>query len=118
MLLAPRLNPGTFAFVMVSAAAELDGLDVVATMREDEGLTGVVPVDQAEARGLTPLFRAAWITCSANTALDAVGITARFAKALAAADIACNVIAGVCHDHVFVPVERAADAVDVLCRME
>jgi len=49
---------------------------------------------------------------------DAIGVTAWFAQALAAAGIACNVIAGVHHDHLFVPIERAQAAVDVLCALE
>ena len=46
--------------------------------------------------------------------LEAVGLTAAFARALADAGIACNVVAGVRPDHLFVPAERAADAPDAL----
>jgi len=41
--------------------------------------------------------------------LNDVGLTAAVAAALADAGIACNVVAAVHHDHLFVPVE-AADA--------
>ena len=46
--------------------------------------------------------------------LAAVGLTAAFSQALAQAGIGCNVVAGTVHDHLFVPAERAADAMAVL----
>ena len=108
--LAPRLRPGTFVFTCVPAGTALGGLDVVATMHESEGLTVVLPERQAAARGFPVALRCAWITLTAATSLAEVGVTAAFAAALARAGIACNVVAGVHHDHLFVPVERAADA--------
>ena len=84
-------------------------------MREAEGLTVVV----SRATPPTPPtcdydFVAAWITLTVHSSLDAVGMTAAFAAALTEHDISCNVIAGSFHDHLFVPVERAADAVAAL----
>ena len=46
--------------------------------------------------------------------LNAVGLTAAFASALGGAGISCNVVAGAYHDHLFVPVERADDAMRAL----
>jgi hypothetical protein len=43
-----------------------------------------------------------------------VGLTAAFSTALGQAGISCNVVAGIHHDHVFVPVEQAQMAMDVL----
>jgi hypothetical protein len=83
-------------------------------MREAEGLTVVVAEAQALAHGWRVAFRSAWITLSVHSDLAAVGLTAAFARALADAGIACNVVAGVHHDHLFVPVDRAADALAAL----
>ena len=47
-----------------------------------------------------------------------VGLTARFAGALAAAGVACNVIAGACHDHLFVPPEQAEQALAILATLD
>lgn len=114
----PVLHAGTFAFTSVPPDTDLRGLDVIATMRETEGLTLVLREDAARARGWPVLFRAAWITLSVASDLHAVGLTAAVSAALAGAGIACNVIAGALHDHLFVPVERAADAMGVLRQLQ
>jgi hypothetical protein len=49
--------------------------------------------------------------------LHAVGITAEVAAALAKAGISCNVVAGVGHDHIFVPIAQAAAAMGVLASL-
>lgn len=57
---------------------------------------------------------AGWITLRIHSALDAVGLTAAVAQALAEYGLSCNVVAGFHHDHLFVPHERAAEAVALL----
>jgi len=49
---------------------------------------------------------------------DDVGLTAAVARALADAGIACNVIAAVHHDHLFVPVEQADAALTALSALQ
>ena len=85
-----------------------------ATIGEREGLTVVVPVSVAETHGLatTPLF--AWLTLTVYSSLEAVGLTAAVASALARAGISANMVAGYHHDHVFVPERDADQAVEVL----
>jgi len=114
----PVRNAGTFVFVSVPPATDLRGLDVVATMREPEGLSLVLREELAQARGFTVLFRAAWITLTVASDLHAVGLTAAVSTALASAGIACNVIAGAVHDHLFVPVEQAEAALGVLHHLQ
>jgi hypothetical protein len=63
-------------------------------------------------------FRAAWITLSVYSDLHAVGLTAAVAAALASEGISCNVVAALRHDHLFVPVDRADDALTVLERLQ
>jgi hypothetical protein len=87
---------------------------VAATIVEDEGTTSVLSVTDAERLGARPEFVAAWLTVEVRSALDAVGLTAALATALAAENIACNVLAGYHHDHLLVPVEKADRAVAVL----
>ena len=46
-----------------------------------------------------------------------MGLTAVVARTLAAESISANVIAGYHHDHVFVPAERADDALELLAQL-
>lgn len=110
----PVLHAGTYAYCVVPHGSDTAGLQPVATIAEREGITLVLPEEQAIAAGLAVVFRAAWITLSVHSDLEAVGLTAAFAGALAQADIGCNVIAGAFHDHLFVPVERGAQALAAL----
>jgi hypothetical protein len=115
----PSLNAGIYAYCVVPHGADISALSPVATVCESEGLTLVLPEEQAINAGLPVLFRAAWITLTVHSDLQAVGLTAAFAKALGQAGISCNVVAGAFHDHIFVPVEhahRALSALEVLAQ--
>lgn len=116
--LEPELHPGTFVFTTVPAGTDVSDLEVIATMREDEGLTLVLPREQAQQRGFELVFSCAWITLRVASALDAVGLTAAFARALADESIPCNVIAGTHHDHLFVPDDRGQDAMRCLRELQ
>ena len=78
------------------------------------GLTVVVRREQADGLGLRYTVVTAWITLEVRSALDAVGLTAAVSRVLADAAISANVVAGVHHDHVFVPYSAADTAVRVL----
>ena len=99
---------------MVSGVTVPAGMVVAATVAEDEGTTAVLSVADARLLGARPEFVAAWLTVDVPSALDAVGLTAALATALAARDIACNVLAGYHHDHLLVPVDQADQAIAVL----
>ena len=105
---------GEFAFVARPAADPALATLALAMVTEDEGITYVLPCEVADARGLPYDFRAAWLTLGVHSALDAVGLTAAFANALAQRGIACNVLAGFHHDHLLVPADRRDDALAVL----
>jgi hypothetical protein len=111
--LSPRVNPGAYVFVL-APAGEPAGAHPVVVVREGEGTTWVLPREEADALGLGYEFVAAWITLEVHSALEAVGMTAAFARALTEAGISANVVAGLHHDHIFVPHERAEDAVAAL----
>ncbi|MFL6697867.1 MAG: ACT domain-containing protein [Vitreoscilla sp.] len=114
----PELHDGIWAWCSLPVGASAQGAATVATMREAEGLTVVVAESDALTHGWPVLFRSAWITLAVHSDLAAVGLTAAFARALGDAGISCNVIAGVHHDHLFVPVERAADAMTALLTLQ
>ncbi|WP_316412368.1 ACT domain-containing protein [Mesoterricola silvestris] len=110
--LDPERHDGVYVYTLVHGSAP--PVDAIATFREKEGLTLIVEERQALAAGLPILFRAAWITLTVTSDLQAVGLTAAVAGALTAAGISCNVMAGARHDHLFVPVERAEEALAAL----
>lgn len=110
----PELHDGVYVYASVPPDCDLGGLALIAMMREREGVTVVVPEADALRASLPIMFRAAWITLTVHSDLEAVGLTAAFATALGDAGISCNVIAGAFHDHIFVPVDRGADALRAL----
>lgn len=83
-----------------------------AIINEAEGRTFILPADQTDP---PPYF--ARITLMVHSALEGVGLTAAVSGALADAGIACNVIAGFHHDHLFVPWERRDEALVLLQRL-
>ncbi|WP_133650992.1 ACT domain-containing protein [Paraburkholderia flava] len=118
----PVLDDRQVAFVSIDVKAEVSwdplGPDVVATFREREGLTLIVELNAALKSGVPILFRAAWITLTVHSDLEAVGLTAAFANALGAEGISCNVVAAAYHDHIFVPLADAQRAMAALERLQ
>ena len=112
--LRPVLNDGSYVFAVLPHDADSGALEPLATFRENEGVTVVVAEERAQLAGLRVLFRAAWITLTVHSDLQAVGLTAAVAGALTRAKISCNIIAAAHHDHVFVPAESARAAIEAL----
>ncbi|MET7645540.1 ACT domain-containing protein [Streptomyces sp. NPDC005426] len=112
--LRPQAHPGRYVYATAPDGVVPDGVAPVVTVREAEGLTLVLPEAEAEAAGLPSAYAACWITLRVHSALEAVGLTAAVSLALTDAGISCNVVAGFHHDHLFVPYDRADEAVAVL----
>lgn len=112
----PTALDDEYVFVTVSDE-RLRELTYSAMVREDEGTSLVMRRSDADAAGLPYDFVAAWITLTVHSDLEAVGLTAAFATALGERGISCNVIAGLHHDHLLVPVERRDDALEALRRL-
>jgi uncharacterized protein len=116
--LTPELNGGTYVFATLKAGQHVPSEDLIALVREPEGVSVIVEEKRAASIGLASTFRCAWITLTVNSDLSAVGLTAAFSQALGNAEISCNVVAGTNHDHIFVPVAKAADALRVLQQLQ
>ena len=105
--LAPELTAERWMFCQ---SPEMPGALACAplmTFREAEGLTLILPEAEAARLGLRSAGPYRRIILSAQTSLEAVGITAAVSAALAHAGISCNIVAAFHHDHIFV---RDADA--------
>jgi hypothetical protein len=116
--MSPELQPGVYVYATVPFAYDLGNIVPLATFREREGLTIIVEEREALKAGLDPLFRAAWITLTVHSDLQAVGLTAAFATALGKANVSCNVVAAAYHDHIFVPMESAEAAMVALQQLQ
>jgi len=104
-------RPGTFVYI-AAAPGTPPPPDALAMLDEIDAMSYIVPIDSPAA--VSPAFPAAWLMLTVHSSLDAVGLTAAVATALAAEAIPANVLAGYHHDHVLVPVDRADDAIAVL----
>ncbi len=100
--MSPHLNEGAYVFCSVRNASQLAGIQPLGSFHEAEGLTVILPRQQADQLNLPYSYEAAWLTLHVHSALEAVGLTAAVASALAQAGISCNVVAGYYHDHLFV----------------
>ncbi|WP_211277357.1 ACT domain-containing protein [Erythrobacter donghaensis] len=111
--MAPQLHPEPWRFDLLDEAKPTPELmKAFALIREDEGVTAIMP--QAREGTAGDLAR---ITLMVHSALDGVGLTAAVSGTLASAGIACNVVAGFHHDHIFVPWERREEALERLQRL-
>ncbi len=117
--MAPVIQPGDFVFATLDEArtGRLAAL-AVATCREEEGLSAILPVAVARREGLGADQPMRCITLTVHSALDGVGLTAAVAGALAGTGIPCNMVAGHHHDHVYVPSAMADEAVAVLMALQ
>ncbi|PZQ46142.1 MAG: hypothetical protein DI556_21160 [Rhodovulum sulfidophilum] len=114
--MTPVPDPETYHFCVTRdpALAARVAPAALATFREAEGITLVLPRAEAVRFGFDTGLPMTRIVLTVHSALDGVGLTAGVATALAEAGIPCNMIAAYHHDHVFVPREMAANALILL----
>ncbi|WP_240475193.1 ACT domain-containing protein, partial [Neotamlana sedimentorum] len=110
----PRLNNGEYVFVSLPNIDNIKREDTLFEFKETEGITIVLEKSKADALKLKYHFVASWITLQVHSALEAVGLTAKFSVELAQHNISCNVVAGYFHDHIFVDKTDGLRAVKVL----
>ena len=112
----PVLQEGDYVFCTLQDVNQLSGHEPLCLFREKEGITVIIEKQKADQLKLPYTFVAAWITLTVHSSLEAVGLTAAFAKALADEHISCNVVAAFYHDHIFVPKKDREKAMDILNR--
>ncbi|MBB1510671.1 ACT domain-containing protein [Tessaracoccus sp. MC1756] len=121
--LSPSVRDGRFVYVL-RADDTLDDYDwealeveAQAVIVEEEGRTLILEEEVAldYDKQFDGVF--GWITLEVHSSLQAVGLTAAVSTALAGAGISCNMLAGLHHDHLLVPVESVPGALEVLERL-
>ena len=113
----PRiLMGGEYVFCTFPDAqyGDCQDLEPIVTIKESEGLTLVTPKNRADDKNVSYESVFKGITLSIHSSLDAVGLTAAFSSKRGDHGISANVIAGYCHDHIFVQKELADKAIDAL----
>ncbi len=118
--MSPVLQPETFVFcTMFSNSDAGEAISVARAMiHEDEGVSLVLPREEAVRLGMIFDQTYAQITLMVYSSLEGVGLTASVASKLAERGIACNMVAGTQHDHVFVPYRMKEDAMDALNELQ
>ncbi len=111
--LAPELAARPRA-IRSQPAGEAAPADAIMLFREQEGVTVVVAVDDAAVNHAQDELLWAQIILRIHSSLEAVGMLAAIASALAARDIPCNAVSAYYHDHLFVPWGRRDDALSAL----
>jgi hypothetical protein len=110
----PEHNPGDFVFCTIDDPSKLSLNDIILLFREKEVWTVILEQHKADALNLSYNFIYAWITLTVHSSLQAVGLTAAFARALTDHNISCNVVAAYYHDHIFVDQRDVNKAMSVL----
>ncbi len=114
--LKPELSTIDYVFTTSSkmtleAASQLKP---IATFLEEEGLTLVLDKQTADNAMLSYDGAYNKISLKVHSSLEAVGLTAVISKKLSEENISANVIAAYYHDHVFVPKNKAEEALAAL----
>jgi hypothetical protein len=114
----PLLMDGEFVFCSLPQDADSNiSSKSIAVFRESEGLSVVLNRQVADEQGLNYEFVAKMITLQIHSSLHAIGFLAAIARELAQADIGLNPISAYFHDYLFVPAEKAGEAMRILERM-
>lgn len=111
--MTPVLQDGTWVYCTDSDPATVPA-DAFAMIREEEGVTLILPEATAHALGYDCALPMRCITLNVFSDLEGVGLTAAVATALTVEAISCNVVAAYHHDHVFVPAQDADRALAAL----
>ncbi len=108
----PTLAGGEFVFITLPGATYGDAshLTPIASFVESEGLTLAIPKMRAYEAAIDYDQTFRMITLQVHSSLSAVGLTAAVSKQLTDKGISANIVAAYFHDHIFVPSNRADDA--------
>ncbi|MDH2345640.1 MULTISPECIES: ACT domain-containing protein [unclassified Bradyrhizobium] len=111
----PEMQPGAFVFCTIPSNEPIPAaVNPLLTFREQEGTTLVIRREEAETAGLRHEFASRLITLKVHSSLEAVGFLAAVTARLAEAGISVNAVSAFYHDHLFVPADRADEAMAIL----
>ena len=111
----PVLHDSVFVFHSSQISFE-DAVkfEPILIFKEQEGTALILKQEQADNGELDYVYPSRMITLNVHSSLDAVGFLAAITKSLAESGISVNPVSAHFHDHLFVPVEKAQDAMRIL----
>jgi len=113
----PQMHESVFVFATVPPDFGWQSLNPIMLFKEAEGLSLILNQGVSDAAGIEYEFPCRMITLNIHSSLDAVGFLARITTQLASLDMGVNPVSGFYHDHLFVPVDRADEAMRALVAM-
>ncbi len=116
--MSPSLSEEEFVFCSLDEA-RLGQLSArpIATFRESEAMSAIIPRQLADDEGLEYRFVARMIKIGVHSSLDAIGLIAAIAGKLTAAGISVNPVSATFHDYLFVPADKAHEAMAALAEL-
>lgn len=111
----PAVAPACYVFATFPVGEAIPAeLNPLMHFREREGTTLIIEERVAREHGIAFSFRSRMITLDIHSSLDAVGFLAFISTRLAAAGLPVNPVSGYFHDHLFIPADRAEEAMAIL----
>lgn len=93
-------------------------LNPIGIFHEKEGVTFILEQKDTVNKKINYQSVYRLITLNVHSSLDAVGLTAAFSAKLAEKNISANVVAAYYHDHIFVPEEKAEQALNAILELQ
>jgi len=115
--MTPVLNDGDYVYCTKISLSNINTDAIITFFKEQEAVTLILKKKTADKLNLEYSYIAAWITLTIHSSLEAPGLTAAFATALANENISCNVVAAYYHDHIFVAKKDAERAMLTLRKL-
>jgi len=113
----PQMHEPVYVFATVPEDFNWQPANPVMVFQESEGLTLILKQELSDSQGIEYEFPCRKITLNIHSSLDAVGFLARITVRLAELGMGVNPVSGFYHDHLFVPVDRADEALQALVAM-
>ncbi|MDR2913388.1 MAG: ACT domain-containing protein [Tannerella sp.] len=97
---------------------KINQLNPIGFFCEKEGATLIITQKDADDKKIAYQSVYRLISLNVHSSLDAVGLTAAFSAKLAEKNISANVVAAYYHDHIFVPAEKAEQALNAILELQ
>jgi len=112
----PILKEGEYVFCTFASltAEQLETLRPICLFEEEEGKSIIIHRNIADCNNISYDSIYKLITLRVNSSLESVGLTAAVSSVLTELDISANVVAAFYHDHIFVPADRAREALKAI----